>query len=635
VTRALSPGELALAQAWGSGLKPERRLLCSEWAEERIVLTEAQSGHPGPLRFSTTPFLREPFDNLSVSSPVWKTSVKKGRQLGFTMIGASFCGYVIDHAPGPALFATASLDLARRTSKQKIATMIDATPCLSSKVSDRRSSDGSNTVLEKSFPGGSLAIVGAQSAKALRNMTARFGIADEVDGWPMDVDDEGDPLELFFGRFDTYGARKKILLMSTPLLEATSRIDRQFLLGDQRYFNIPCIHCGGYQPIRFGWLRGPEGAAFQSEEPPEAVFLLCEHCGSLIPEHAKPEFLAAGEWRPTVKAREPLHRSYSLSSWYSPLGWFSWLQGVNLFLEAKRMRDETKLKAWTNTVDANTWKEREHVVDDVRLFNRREKYAAEVPAGALVLTAGVDVQDDRLECVVWGWGLGFECWAIETRVFWGIAGAGPQEYPGALWDQLDDFLGKQWAHESGTNLYVAASGIDTGGHATQQCYEFVKDREQLEVYAMKGRGGAGIPEVSAPTKRRSGESEIPVDLFTVGTDAMKDKLFRRLGMRSSGPGFVHFPNSADFDEEFFRSLTGEKKVDRMRKGFKVSDWVKIRRNDVLDCYVYGLAAAMILSPVWEALADQLSVDANSRAPREGSPRERQVRRTSWATNWKR
>lgn len=548
-------------------------------------------------------------------------------------MGSCFVGYVIDHVPGPMLYATASLDLARKTSKTRLARFIQLSPSLAAKVAPRRSSEGSNTLLLKEFPGGVLSLVGANSAASLRSMPARFGFADEVDGWPLDLEGEGDPLELFFGRFDTFGRKKKILIASTPTTEGTSRIQAQYLKGDRRRLEVPCPRCGGFQPIRFGFLRGPDGARFNSNDPPKSVVLACEHCDDLIPEWTKTELLASAHWTPTVEPEEPFHRSYRLPSWYSPLGWFSWTQGVRMFLSAKNRNDEHALKVWTNQIDAETWKEREQKLDDAVLFARRERYPAEVPAKALVLTAGVDVQDDRFEVTVYGWGEGFESWAIETRVFWEREGGGPGVYPGPLWDQLDDFLLKSWEHESGERLYCAAVGIDTGGHFTQETYAFVKDREARELYAMKGRGGAGIPDVSAPTKRRSGENDVPVELFTVGTDAMKDKLFARLGMRSAGAGYVHFPNSDDFDEEFFASLTGEKKVVRYRKGFRLVEWTKFRRNDVLDCYIYANAAALILSPVWSALAEQLGGDRP--APAAPAPsRSPQVRRRSWATDWK-
>ena len=366
-----------------------------------------------------------------------------------------------------------------------------------------------------------------------------------------------------------------------------------------------------------------------------AAFLRCESCGYLIPEYMKTELFAVGKWRPTAEASEPFHRSYLLPSWYSPPGFFSWAEGVRIFLNAKKKGDAEALKTWTNQINAETWKERQVTIDETVLFSRREKYPAEVPAGALVLTAGVDVQEDRFEVTVWGWGPGFEAWAIENRVFWAHDGASPRDYPGELWDRLDEFLLKSWKHESGTRLFCAAVGIDTGGSFTQQTYQFVKDREARAIYAMKGRGGAGIPDVSAPAKRRSGESDIPVELFTIGTDAMKDKLFARLSMRSPGPGYLHFPDSEDFDLEFFAALTGEKKIIRQRKGFRVADWVRFRRNDVLDCYVYANAAAMILSPVWESLKEALDRERDSGPPAPPAPRSPQVRRRSWVSRWKR
>lgn len=355
----LTDVDRALLEAWGRGLYPDRRLLPREWAETNIVLPQQDSSEPGPIRLDRTPYLIEPLNNLSPSSSVWKTSAKKGRQLGFTTVGSCFLGYVIDHMPGPMLYATATLDLARKTSTTRLKRLIEQSEALRRKVVTKRSSEGTNTQLVKEYPGGVLAMVGANSAASLRSWVARFGFADEVDAWPLDLDDEGDPLELFLGRFDTFGRKKKILIASTPTNEDGSRIEREYLKGDQRHYQVPCIKCGCEQTIEFSRLVGPLGAPFSSNDPPEHVFLECESCNRLIPEHEKEEFLPAGRWLPTVERPvEPGHRSYFLPSWYSPLGWFSWRQGVHLFLEAKRKNDEAKLKVWTNQIAAETWKEK-------------------------------------------------------------------------------------------------------------------------------------------------------------------------------------------------------------------------------------------------------------------------------------
>lgn len=627
----------ALFEAWISGLRPDPRLDLATWAEKYIELSGAEAREPGPLRFFRMPYLIEPAGNLSIDSSVEKTSIIKGNQLGMTTLGLVFLAYTIDHSPGPAMFGTANLDLARKTSKLKLTPLIKSSDRLREKVVSRRSVEGSNTQLVKSYPGGSLTMVGANSAASLRSTSARYGVADEVDGWPLDVEGEGDPLPIFFGRFASFGRKKKILIASTPTVEGSSRIKSEYVKGDQREYRVPCPRCGHFQPIRFSFLRGLKGAGFKSSDPPKEVFLLCEKCEALIPEFEKIRMLPAGSWVPTSEPKEPRHRSYRLPSWYSPFGFFSWVDGVSLFLEAKRRNDQSKLKVWTNQINAETWKEREVVQDENVLFRRREDYLADVPAGALMLTAGVDVQDDRLEATLWGWGEGFEAWAIETRVFWAKEGETPNDYPGGLWDRLDEWLLGSWKHEHGQRLYCAAVGIDSGGHATQEVYQFAKDREIRSVFAMKGRGGIGVPEVLAPSRRRAADDGIPVELFTIGTDGMKDKLFSRLSMQSPGPGYLHFPTREDFDLGFFLSLTGEKKIVKFKKGWRFSEWVKTRNNEALDCYVYALAAAMILGPTWAALKKSLAPDdsdeGGSSAP--PAPRAPQVRRGSWVTDWRR
>jgi phage terminase large subunit GpA-like protein len=305
--------------------------------------------------------------------------------------------------------------------------------------------------------------------------------------------------------------------------------------------------------------------------------------------------LASGRWVPT---KESPIRGYHLSSLYSPLGWYSWAQAAAEFLEAKRMGPES-LKTWTNTVLGETWEEQGEAVQDDLLIARREQYMAEVPAAALVLTAGVDVQDDRLEMEVVGWGKGEESWGIEYRTIWGDPGQA------AVWQQLDEALAKVYAHENGHHLHVVSACIDSG-HATQQVYEFVR-RRGGRLHAVKGMAGAGRPIVSAPSKRKTGRSQRPVNVFLVGVDQAKGLLYSRLRLREPGPGYCHFPIEEGYDVEFFAQLAAEKCVTRYTRGFPRREWVKVRpRNEALDCRVYAMAAVYILNPAWEVIAKKLA-----------------------------
>ena len=601
------------ARAFAEGLRPDPALTVSEWAEAHRMLSPQSTAEPGPWRTERTPYLKEIMDALSVSNSCEMVVLMKGAQLGGTECGNNWLGYVIHHAPGPMLFVQPTVEMAKRTSKQRITPMIDACPALTERVQPARSRDSGNTLLAKEFPGGILVMTGANSAVGLRSMPVRYLFLDEVDGYESDVDGEGDPVELAMKRTSTYARNRKVFLVSTPTVRGLSRIEAAWERSDQRYFQVPCPHCGERAPILWRNLRWPEGK-------PEDAHLVCEACGKEIPERHKETMLASGEWVPT---KDSAIRGYHLSALYSPLGWYSWAKAAEDFLEAKRMGPEG-LKTWTNTVLGETWEEQGEAVQEGSLIGRREQYPAEVPAAALVLTAGIDVQDDRLEMEVVGWGKGEESWGIEYRTVWGDPGRP------AVWQQLDEALAKIYQHENGHRLRVVTACIDSG-HATQQVYEHVLNRAAGGLFAVKGMAGTGRPILSAPSKRKTGYSKRTVPVFLVGVDEAKGLLYSRLRLREPGPGFCHFPIEAGYDVEYFAQLTAEKCITRYTRGFPRREWVKVRpRNEALDCRVYATAALYLLRPAWDVLEERMK--PATAAPKKPGPVRRP--RRNWVNSWR-
>ena len=588
----------AFWNAFAAGLRPDPVLTVSEWADENRMLPSRASAEPGPWRTSRTPYLREIMDTLSVVDPTEMIVVMKGAQIGGTECGNNWLGYIIHHAPGPMLFVQPTVEMAKRTSKQRIGPMIEECPALAERVLPARSRDSGNTVLSKEFAGGLLVLTGANSAVGLRSMPVRYLFLDEVDGYEADVDGEGDPVELAIKRTLTYSRNRKVLIVSTPTVKGISRVEAAFERSDQRYYNVPCPHCENMAPILWRNIRWPK-------DEPEGAALYCEECGGEIPERLKDRLLADGRWIPTVEDADI--RGYHLSGLYSPLGWYSWADAAGDFLRAKKHGPEG-LKTWTNTVLGETWEDQGDSVEDVTLLARRQSYPAPVPADALILTAGIDVQNDRLELEVVGWGMGEESWGIEYVVLWGDPGQGE------VWQQLREALSKVYAHENGHKVRIAAACIDSG-HATQQVYEYVRVHRGA-LFAIKGMAGEGRPIVSAPVKRRSGNSRRMIPLFTVGVDEAKGLLYSRLGIREPGPGYCHFPDHESYDIEYFAQLAAEKRVTRFTKGFPRREWVKVRsRNEALDCRVYAMAALYIRNPAWKALAERMAKPAGEPKPK--------------------
>ncbi len=564
-------------QSYAQGWQPDPILSVSEWADQHRILSSTVTAEAGQWRTSRTPYLREIMDCVSATSPVRRVVFMKGSQIGATESINNAVGYLIHHVPGPILWVEPTVEMARAESKQRIAPMIDATPVLRDRVSEARSRDSGNTILMKEFPGGVLVLAGANSAKGLRRMPARYLFLDEVDAYAGDVEEEGDPVSLAEKRTTNF-PRRKILMVSTPTIKGLSRVEREFLGSDQRRYFVCCPHCGHWDWMRWENIRWEEGNPYSAR-------LACVGCSVLIEEKYKPLLLAQGEWRPTAESSGRTV-GFHLSALYSPLGWRSWSDCVVEFLEAKK--DISKLKTWVNTVLGETWEERGDSADASAIRERLEVYPAEVPAGVGILVASVDVQGDRLEAQIVGFGAAEESWLIAYRQIHG------DPAQAQVWLELDEFLLQERVHESGRKVRVDCVAVDSGGHYTEEVYRFCKARLGRRVFAIRGGNEKSKPVVP---ERPSTRNRYRIKLFTLCVDTAKEILVSRMRIRSAGPGFLHFPDW--IEDEYLEQLAAEKAVRRWVKGRgSVREWIKMReRNEALDLTVYSLAALYILGPM--------------------------------------
>ena len=464
-----------------------------------------------------------------------------------------------------------------------------------------RARDSGNSIFMKDFPGGLLILTGANSAAGLRSMPIKFLFMDEVDEYPGDVGGQGDPVSLAEKRTATF-SRRKILLVSTPTIKHVSRIEQEYLASDQRRFFVPCPYCGAFDWIRWENIQWEEGR-------PETARLLCVHCSETIAEHHKTAMLAGGHWEATATDKPRGGTAgFHLSALYSPLGWKSWAECVHEFLNAKD--NHFLLKTWVNTTLGETWEERGSSVEPHELLKRVERYpeGAEVPHGVGSLVASVDVQDDRLEAKVVGYGAGEESWLIAYSQFYGDP-AGD-----AIWFELDAFLKRKFLHASGRQLPVECVAVDSGGHHTEQVYKFCKLRQHRRIFAVKGGPIQGAPVVARPTTH----NRYRCKLFILCVDTAKEIILGRLRVQSPGPGYMHLPESI-VDLEYVQQLTAERALRKYVKGRgSVKEWVKIReRNEALDLEVYALAALYIPGP--EFVRDQKRRAALWSRPAPGTP----------------
>lgn len=568
-------GAEAYGKGFKAGIKPVPILSVSEWADRFRELPRRASAEPGKWRTSRTPYLKEPMDCFSSYGSISKVKVMKGTQLGFTEMANNIIFYGIHIDPSPMMMTLPTVDLAKQHSKQKLGPSILVMPELKSRIKESKSKESGSTILIKEFPGGILKLGGANSGAFFRSGSFRVVILDDTVEYPADLDGQGSPIGLAEARTDAFDDRK-ILIISTPT-DAGCNIEAEFLDSDQRYYYVPCPKCRHMQTLKW------EGIKFEKDENYNLIgkpHYECESCKTGIEEKHKTWMLEHGEWRPHNPGHE--HRGYHLSSLYSPLGWRSWADIIKEFLRAKKNRDTEAMKKWVNTRLAESWQEPGDEITETPLQTRREHYNAEVPEGVGILTASADVQKDRIEVEVIGWGMGKESWGIEHRIIYG------DPAKTEIWKELDEYLLKSFKHEAGLEVHILCVVVDSG-YETERVYSFVRPRQGRRVFAIKGDEGAGKPLVGRPSTKNIGR----VHLFSVGVDTAKDWLHGALRLDEPGPGYCHFPKS--YDDEFFRQLTSERAV--FRKGKRA--WEKKsagRRNEALDLRVYALAALAILNP---------------------------------------
>ena len=585
-----------LERTFRDGLRPPPTLTIDVWADQNRELPAEGAGERGRWRTSRTPYLREIMWELSPTSHADTVVFMKGSQIGATEAGLNWMLYDIDQNPCSMLAIQPTIAIAQKFSKQRLAPSIAITKAVANKISKNKSRNSGNTILQKDYVGGTLILGGANSAASLRSMPIKHLVADEIDGYPDDVDGEGDPLDLALRRTANFHDRKRFII-STPTLANHSRIEAWFKLSDQRFYLVPCPICGYYQIIQWQNIK-------YDNHDPRTARLQCVSCSGAIMEHNKTEMLARGYWKKhNTESDIP---GFHLSALYSPLGWYSWKDAVADHLNA--LGDPAKRKVWVNTVLGETFEDAISTIDSHWLASRKEKYPCDVPAGALVLTAGVDTQDDRLECTVYGWGVGHESWKIKHHVFLG------EPTRPDVWKQLDAFLLTEWKHETKGSMRISCACIDAMGHATQEVYDFCRPRFFRRVVPIKGQGGAGLPIIARIVKNK----EKKIYLFHIGTDQAKETIYSRLKQKDPGPGYVHFPE--DTTDQFFTQLTAEKRISRHVHGIPKLEWSLPpgKRNEALDCKVYALAALQILNPNLALLAEN-SIDMEGKAMPSTSP----------------
>jgi phage terminase large subunit GpA-like protein len=551
-------------------MEPPRDITVSQWADENRVLTGGAAAERGQWR--TRPYQREPMDVLSPSHPCRQAVLWSAAQLLKTEVLLNFLGFIADVDPGPVLLVEPRAEDAKALSKDRVAPMFRATPVLRGKIAPVKSRDSSNTTLHKVLANGAghITFTGAISPSGLAMRPIRYVLLDEVDRYPASAGSEGDPVSLAIQRTSEFQHNKKIVMASTPTIKGISRIELAWLESDQRDYFVPCPKCGHYQVLAFGDGTGP-GLVWPEGKAEEAMYR-CAGCQELIPHHQKASMVERGEYR----AANPLSLipGFRVSQLISPKK--SWGEIAKEFLAAKKSPET--LKAFKNTVLADLWEENYETPTDAHaLWNRCEPFEAEVPEGVALITAGVDVQADRLEMEIVGWGRDEESWSVAYHVIPGDVNRSE------VWEHLDCLLLSECLHASGLPMRIVAACIDCG-FKDATVLGFTRDRYNRRVYATKGRAG------ESPIWPRTPSRKNHTPFFMVGVDAAKTAIYDRLKIQKPGAGYCHFPLGRDL--EYFEQLTAEKKYTRYHNGFPKQEWKKPAnaRNEALDARNYAYAA---------------------------------------------
>ena len=617
-----------------SGMKPPEDLTVSQWADKNRRLTSESSAEVGKWRTSRTPYMFDILDSFT-DPLIEHIVVVAASQVGKSETINNMVGYCIDQDPGPILLIQPTIDDVKRYSEMRIAPMIRETRCLKRKVADPKSRDAANTKRQKSFPGGVLVMTGSNVAHDLSSMPIRYVFGDERDRWATSAGSEGDPWELAVARTRTF-YNKKMVEVSTPTVKGASAIENSYNLGTMERWKTQCPHCGEYVEITFDNIRFEYEAAEKGDKKIfhiTELFYVCPECGGISDEHTMKSQPA--KWVATVPEARKHHktRSFWLTAWVSP--WATWESIILQFLQAGT--DSAKLQVVYNTQFGELWEERGDMASEDDVMARREVYEAEVPDGVLLLTCGVDTQDDRLEYEVVGHRRFGETWGIKKGV---ILGRPDTE---EVWERLDEVLSHKYKFKSGVSLQISLTFIDEGGHFTQEDRQHCLARQYDHVFAIKGANRPDIPYTAPPKKQKivvNGKVIGQVWVYEIGVNAGKQKIVDNLRVQSPGANYCHFPLRDDYGKQFFKQLMSEHLayVPKLKHPWQ---WQKIpghERNEAFDIRNYNLAACEILSPDWDAIEQKLRTakpgEENASIPmKEKKAKPRKRKKSEFYDDW--
>jgi phage terminase large subunit GpA-like protein len=580
VKNAILKLRIALKTIKTSELKPTPKLNLVEWADTYRYLSPESSSIPGKWNTSNVEAARGPM--LAVTDPlVKKITVMGPTQLLKTELINNIVGYFMHQDPAPMIVLQPKREAAEAWSKDRLDKMIRDTPALKGLVKDKRTQDSDNTILHKSFPGGHVTIVGSNSPSDLAMRPVRITLCDEIDKYPESAGKEGDPIKLIEERSDTFWNALSVRVCS-PTVQGNSRIETEYELSDKRVFHGLCPHCNKLEDLKW------ENVKWTEEDPEGSASYVCSQCEKPWSEIDRLTAISRGEYLATAPFKG--HAGFKVNKLASPWQPVSVL--VRKWLEANESPE--KLKTFVNTQLAETWVEKGESPEYKRLYERRELYKINtLPKGTVFLTAGADVQKDRIEVEIVGWGRDKQSWSVDYRVLMGNTA----DITSPAWIELNKILNETWITEEQRELQIRIMNVDSG-YNTQTVYDWVRKHPADRVRAIKGSDNLqmifGQPK-DADIGRDGSRIRRAVRVWPVGVSTIKSEFYGWLQLDGAGDsgkfthGYCHFP---EYGESYFQGLCSEQLVKKKVNGRMVYRWMKVfERNEPLDCRIYARAAA--------------------------------------------
>lgn len=576
------------------------------WAQQNIVFSERESPFPGPYNRKLFPYFDEVLRALSPDDPCRTVTLKGSAQIGKTVVANVFTGGSLSMDPGDFLYTHPTEENARRWSKMKLRPMLLGTAALRD-IFPQKPRDGADSVLYKERKDGlgAILISGANSPASLSQVTMKRQAQDDLAKWEMNT--AGDPESQADNRSRAHEFAK-ILKVSTPLVLPGCRISKSFEAGSQEHPYVPCPECDHFQVLEWENMHEHLDA-----EHPEKAHFTCVECGCEIHQHHRPKMLARLEWRSHNESAKRAHRSFWIWSAYSFLQSFEriareWLKAKGDSAAEQTFANDTCGTAYKAQGEAPPW-------EALRDRGAESSYPkGTIPTGALVITLGIDVQQDRVEWQLVGFGRDFRRFVVDVGVI-----------PGHITDKkcietLDALLKNTWQNQQGRRIGVDMSAID-GNAWTEDVWAFARRHPHSKLIMVRGRGEDSAPRLARVKKERNERTgkllKYAKRFYNFGASIMKMALYR--DAVKSDPlqaGFISFPRG--LDDEYFRQFTSESRKPKKRNGFTFYSWVKDPSiaNEALDTMLQAEAAATkfgvrsLPDAIWLRLEQEREVPLN-------------------------